>query len=155
VQLEFGVLAFQAQEQAAIRRARVIDAVAVGIQALLIATQVEQQIPVQAVSRQARDVEGESDADMAQSDLYDEFFNALSVLDRCDGQPQIAVDNLDVLRPAAETAGAFLECILQAQTLLVGEHLLRAQLANVDDRFGCQVERHHEFECRHRSHRKR
>src|SRR6266498_3707480 len=60
---------FQTKQQSSICRAGIVDTISVGDQTLLIAAQIEERIPVRAVTGQARDVEGQEDANLAQSDL--------------------------------------------------------------------------------------
>jgi hypothetical protein len=50
MQLQLGELSLQAEQEAAIGRAGVVDAVPVGNQALLVAAQIEQRVPVGAVA---------------------------------------------------------------------------------------------------------
>src|SRR3954454_22276456 len=47
-------------------------------------------------------------------------------------QAEIGVDDLDVCLLPAEIAGALVQRVLQAQALLVGQHLVRRGLADVD-----------------------
>ena len=62
---------------------------------------------------------------------------------RCVGrrsaQAEVGVDHLDILLAPAEVEGAPAQVILQAQALLVGQHLVRGGLADVDHRAPCEV----------------
>jgi hypothetical protein len=58
------------------------------------------------------------------------------------GRPAlILVDDPDLVLVPAEFEGALLEGILEPGTLLVGQGLVRAGLADVDDRQAAEVER--------------
>jgi hypothetical protein len=50
MQLQLGDLALQAQEEAPVRRRGVVDAIAVADEAMAVAAQVEQLIPVSAIA---------------------------------------------------------------------------------------------------------
>ena len=69
MQFQLGDLPFQAQQQTAVSTRRVVDAVAVGDETAGKAAQVEERIPVGAVARQARDLNGEDETDLASGDL--------------------------------------------------------------------------------------
>ena len=60
-------------------------------------------------------------------------------------RPEVGVDDLDGLgRPAALT-GPLPEGVLEVLALLVGEGLVRARLADVDEGLAAEVERGDEF----------
>jgi|GEM_PF-5114160 len=71
------------------------------------------------------------------------------------GLAQIGVDDAHILRPPAELDGAVGERVLRAPALLMGEHLVRTGLANIDQGLARQVLRSDEFGGRHRSPRRR
>jgi hypothetical protein len=55
MQFQFRDLAFEAQEQASVDRGRIVDPVAIGDEAVAVAADVEQRIPVRAVAREPGD----------------------------------------------------------------------------------------------------
>lgn len=134
MQFHFRDLALQAQQEPAIRATRIIDPVAIGDQALLVAAQIQQWIPVGAVTRQTGDIDRENDPDLVRRDLADQLLEPFPVL--CGGgrQAQIGVNDLNVVLVPPQLQRPCLQCVLQAQALLIGQYLMGAGLANVDDR---------------------
>src|SRR5690348_17868516 len=84
----------QAQEKAAVRRARVVDAVAIADEALPIAAQVEQRIPVRAVPREPGDLVAEDDPDLAERDARDQVLETAPMLDRGSALAEVGIDDL-------------------------------------------------------------
>src|SRR5262249_30255454 len=112
VQLQLGDQALEAEDEPAIRSRRVVDAILVADQALAVATEVEELIPVGAVTGPARDVVGEDDADVLQGDEGDEFLKAGAPLAGAGATAEVGVDDADPGRAPAGGAGATLEGIL-------------------------------------------
>ena len=110
----------QAQEEAAVGRARIVHAIAIANEALSVAAQVQQRVPVRAVPREPGHLGGEDDTDLAEGDTGDQVPEPLAVRGRCPTQAEISVDDLDACLLPAEIAGALVQCVLQAQALLVG-----------------------------------
>src|SRR3954447_6862657 len=106
---------------------------------------VEQRIPVGTVAGQARDVDREDEAHLAQGHPGHEVLEAAAVVARRAARAEIAVDHLDVSLMPAERAGAALQRVLQMKALLVGQHLMRGRLANIDYRPPLQMMRLYEF----------
>ena len=102
MQLHLGDRALQAQEQPPIRRARIVDALAVADEALPVAAQVEQRIPVRAVAAETGHLGGEHDAHLAQRHPRDQVLEALPVRRRRSAQTEVAVDHLDILLAPAQ-----------------------------------------------------
>ena len=145
VQLDLGDRSFQAQEKAAVGRVRVVHAVAVADEALPIATQVQQRVPVGAIPRQPGDFVGEDDADLAEGDARDQILEPLALQGRRTAAAEVAVDHLDIGLEPAEFPRALAQRVLQPQALLVAQHLLRRGLADVDHRLAAQVPGRHEL----------
>ena len=125
VQLDFGDGALQTKQEPAVGRARVVHAIAVADEALAIATQVEQWVPVRAVPRQPGDLVGEDDTDLAEYHARDQLLEAFALCGGGAAAAEIIIDHLDVSLTPAEFAGALAQRILQPQALLVAQHLLR------------------------------
>ena len=123
----------------------IVDAIAIRDQALAIAAQVEQRIPVRAIAGEPGDVVGQDDPDLAQGDAGDQVLEAAPVLGGGPAQAEIDIDDLDVGLPPAEIAGTLAQRILQAQALLVAQDLVRVGLADVDHGLAAQVPGRHEF----------
>jgi hypothetical protein len=111
----------------------------IGNQTTPVATQVQQWIPIRAVARQACDLVGKDDAHLAQRDGGDQVLKPLAVLGSGCGQAQIGVDQLNVFIPPAELLGPLPQGVLQAQAFLIGQHLVRAGLADVDHGTAAQM----------------
>ena len=139
VQLDLGDRPLQAQEKASIRRARVVHAIAVADEALPVAAQVQQRIPVRAVPREPGHLVAQDKPDFTQGDAGNQVLEALAVRRRRPALAKVGVDDLDVGVAPAEVTGALAQRILQAQALLVGEHLMRRGLVNGDHRLAAQV----------------
>ena len=134
MQLQFRDLALQAQEQAAVDRGRVVDPVAIGDEAVAVAADVEQRIPVGAVAGEPGDFGGEDDPHLFECEQGHEFLKALTSLGGAGGSALIRVDDPDLVLVPAEFEGALLEGVLEPGALLVGQGLVGAGLADVDDR---------------------
>src|SRR4051794_41393643 len=68
MQFQFRELPLEAQQEPAIGRARVINAIGVGDEAVLIAADIEQRIPIGTVTAEAGDVIGEEETNAAEGD---------------------------------------------------------------------------------------
>jgi hypothetical protein len=79
VQLDFGDGALEPEQQAPVGGAGIVDAVAVGDQAIPVAAEIEQRIPVRAVAGQTRDLGGQHDTDLTKRDARDQVLEALPV----------------------------------------------------------------------------
>ena len=148
VQLQFGDRALEPKQEPPVGQARVVDRVAVSDQTAAVAADVEQRIPVRAVAREAGDLDGDDQADLAQGDARDQVLEALPVRRRRGAQAKVGIDHLDIrLTPApaanasrfGEVAGALAQGVLQAQAFLVAQHLMRGGLAHVDHGAAVQV----------------
>src|SRR3954447_16448876 len=105
----------------------------------------EQRIPVGTVAGQARDVDRENEDHLTQGHPGHKVLETAAVIARRAARAEIAVDHLDVSLMPAERAGAALQRILQAKALLIGQHLMRGRLANIDYRPPLQMMRLYEF----------
>src|SRR3954467_9398644 len=90
-------------------------------------------IPVGAIAGQAGDVVGEDDAYLLLVDQRHELLEPAPAFGAAAGAPEVGVDDPDVARVPAGGAGAVLEVILEFEALLIGQGLVRARLADVDD----------------------
>src|SRR4051794_12603167 len=106
---------------------------------------IEQRIPVGTIAGQARDVDRENEAHFAQGHPGHKVLETAAVVARRAARTEIAVNHFDVSLMPAERAGAALQRILQAKALLIGQHLMRGRLANIDYRPPLQMMRLYEF----------
>ena len=149
VQLQLGELAFEAQEQASIGRARIVDPIVVSDETAPIAAHIQQRIPIGAVAREAGHLHRQNDAHLAQRHFGYQFLKTCAMLSRGCGQAEIGINDLHILGVPAQALGALLEGVLQAQALLIGDLLMRRGLPDVNDRFLLQVLRRDQFGCAH------
>jgi hypothetical protein len=56
------------------------------------------------------------------------------MISETDSQSEVGIDDLDILVTPPKAERTLAQIVLQAQALLVRQHLVRAGLANVDDR---------------------
>ena len=141
VQFQFRDQALQTQDEPTIGSGRIVNAVLVGDETGAEAAQVEELIPVRAVASQAGDIVGEDDADLLLVDQGDEFLKALPSLGCPTGASEVGVDDPNLAGIPAGGLGAVPELILEFETLLIHQSLVRAGLANVDDGQATKVHR--------------
>ena len=151
MQFQLRDLSFQSQQQSSVDRRRIVNAVAVGDQAIVMTAEVEQLIPVRTVSCQPRGVEGEQDADVTECDLRDEMLKAFALVDRRAAASKIGVDDVRVLFMPTERGGSLTQRVLHALALLVGDDLVGARLPDIDHRLAVEVSRLDQFGSVHRS----
>ncbi len=94
MQFEFGNLSFETEQQSSVDAGRVINAIAVGDQAIVTTTEIKQLIPVRTVACQAGRVERQQDAGFAESDLRDEILITLTPLNRRTASSEIGINDL-------------------------------------------------------------
>lgn len=139
MQFQLGDCTFQAQQEPAVDRARIVNAVAVGDQAVGVAAEIEQLIPVGAVARQPRRFVGHNQADLSQRHLGGELLKAEPANGGGGGAPGIVIDDEHVLLLPAKLTGTPRHGILQPLALGVGHYLVRARLPDIDHGASCQV----------------
>lgn len=139
MQLDFREGALEPEQQAPIGGARIVDAVTIGNEAVPLAAQIEQRIPVRAVPGQAGHLRGEHDANLAERNACDQVPETLAMDGGRAAQPKVGIDHLDALLTPPEAERALAQIVPEAQALLIGQHLVRAGLADVDDRAAGQM----------------
>jgi hypothetical protein len=112
VQFDLGDGPLQAQEKAPVGRARIVDALAIANEALPVAAQVEERIPIRAVPREPGDLVAEDEPDLAQGDAGDQVLEAAPVLGSGPALAEVGVDDLDVGLDPAEVTRALSQRIL-------------------------------------------
>jgi hypothetical protein len=105
------------------------------------AAHVQERVPVRAVAGEPGDLGREDQADLAQGDARDQVLEARAVRGGRPAQAEVGVDDVDIGLTPAELAGALPQRVLQAQALLVAQHLVRGGLADVDHRTAAEVVR--------------
>src|SRR5579864_8185487 len=96
------------------------------------AAELQQTIPVRIVPRQTRDLQTENDAHVSQRDFAGEASEAGAFLGAGAGQPQIFVDDQDLLLGPSELARFVGQGILAGGRLAIMLNLARRGLANVN-----------------------
>jgi hypothetical protein len=139
VQLHLGDLALEAQQQPAVDRGRVINALVVAQQTVAVAAGVQQRIPVGTVAGQSRGVVGEDDADLAQRHVRHQLLESHTPVGGAGAAAQIAINHAHVLRPPSQFDGALPQGVLQRAALVVAVDLVGTGLADVHHRLTFQV----------------
>jgi hypothetical protein len=139
MELPFGQGPFQPKEQPAIGRRGIIQAIDIRNQAALIATEVQEWIPVRAVAREPRDIIGQDDADLSERHVAHQHVEALPVLGARRALANIAVDDFNGLRGPAQRLSTLGQGILEPEACLMAQRLVWGRLANIDDRFAGQM----------------
>ena len=119
--------------------ARIVDRRLVGQERSRHHADLHEPVPIGGGSRQPRRLECQHHADLTGADLRQERLKALAVRGPGPRPRLILVDDLDELGRPAQRPGAFGQSILSARTLPVVADLMRARLADVDDRLPAQV----------------
>src|SRR5689334_7689239 len=141
VKLQLRDLPFQTEDQATVDRAGIIDAIAVGDEATPEAADIQQRIPVSAITSQAGHFVGEDNADLIRADTCDQFLESRASHDGPRRLSEVGINHLDMRWGPAELFRTLPQGVLQTQALLMGEHLIGAGLADVNDRLAGQVMR--------------
>ena len=121
VQLEFTHGAFEAQEQAVVDEAGIVDAIRIDDDGAHHAAQLDQVVPIAAVPRQARRFDTEDRTHLARADFRDESLESGSLNQTRSRAPEILVNDHDVLE--AQLAGVISQPVLASLTLLVVDDL--------------------------------
>ena len=132
--VEFGFAhgALQAEKQAVVEQARVIDAVGVADQGIGETAEIEETIPVGIVAGEPGDLETEHDADLPEGDLGGEPGEAAARSKSGAGDAEILVDDGDLLACPAELGGAGDQGVLPRGRFTIELDLGLAGLAEVD-----------------------
>ena len=136
VQLHFANGAAQAQQQAIVEVARIVDGVLIADQHPGQRRQFQQPIPFGRVAGQTRDLQGQDEPHLAQAHRGDHPREAITLVGRRAAGRTLAlirVDDRDLLGAPAQALGALGEAILAASALRVALHLCRAGLADIDE----------------------
>jgi hypothetical protein len=129
----------------------IVDAVAIGNQALIIGTQIEQGIPIGAVAGEAGALIAQHDTDLSQSHLGQQGLIAVTARGALGRASQIRFDHFDALIGPPQVAGMLAHGVLELLALGVGQHLMAGGLPNVDDGFATEMMRLRHRGRRHKS----
>ena len=141
MQFGFAHRAFQTEYQTVVEQRWMIETVAVPDQSVRHAAEVQQPIPVCIVARQARDFQSEHNAHSAQGDFADHPCEAGAVGGTGAGDPEIFIDDGDLLWGPTQFASPVHQRVLPGRGLAIVLHLGRRGLANVDERGPLCVDR--------------
>jgi hypothetical protein len=139
--MQFGLAdrAFEAQQEAVVDRAGVIEPVLVADQRARQRAQLKQPMPVGVVSRQPRALEAEHDPRLRQRHVSNEPLKPLPVGGRGAGLALIDVDHHDPLGGPAERDRPAAEVVLAAGGVGVVSDLIQARLAHIQIRVASQM----------------
>src|SRR6266567_4373711 len=109
MQFQLRQLSLQAQQQPSISRSRVIDAISISDQTASIATDIQQGIPIRAITRKARDIDGENNAHLAKRDSGYQPLKTNAMRGTRSRHSQIGINHLDVLSSPAQVQRSLLQ----------------------------------------------
>ena len=132
MQFRFAHDAGQAEQQTVMIGTRVKQPLAIGDQHAEQRAQFQQLMPVAIVARQARGVEADDQAGMAEADLGDQLLEARTFGRAGAGLAEILVDDVDPLARPAPGFSPLNQTVLQLGTLLMLLDLGQRGLAHVD-----------------------
>src|SRR3954447_7068493 len=133
VELGLAHRALEAQQEAVVEKPRVVHAVVVGDEGSRQGADLEQVVPVPAGAREARDLEAEHQADVAEADLGDQPLEAGPLRRRGAGAAEVVVDDDHPRAGPSEQAGPVSEGVLDPGRLAVVLELLEGRLPDIDD----------------------
>jgi hypothetical protein len=133
--MEFGLThgALQAQQQAIVIVAGVVNAIEVADEGFEECTDFEELMPVLGRSSEPGDIETENQSDMIQAHFGHELLEPESALDGRGGLAEVFINHENAIARPAQGKGAIDKAVLQAGRFLVLDHLLHGGLADIDD----------------------
>ena len=120
---------------------RVVDPILIEDQRVRQRADLEQPVPVGRVPGQARDLEAEHDAGVAQAHFGDQPLKSLPIGRRRARLPEVRVDDDDVLQRPAQGDGMLAQGVLPLGTLGILDHLAERGLADVEIGLPLQMSR--------------
>ena len=133
VQLCLAHDAGQAQQQPVVIGTRVVEPFAIGDDHAEQGAKLEELVPIAVVARQARGIQAEDQAGLAQADLRDQVLKAVPAITGRPRAPEILVDHLDPFSGPAQHHRAIDQTVLQLGALLMLTHLTGRRLAHIDE----------------------
>src|SRR4051812_13265295 len=133
VELSLAHRALQAEQEAIVVERWIVDPVAVGNQGAGERTDLKELVPVATGAGQARDLEAEHEADMAETNLGDQPLETGAALGGGGRKTEILVDDHDLGAWPAQSASSVGEAVLELSGLAVVLDLLEGGLPDVDD----------------------
>ena len=88
----------EAEQQTIVEQCRMIDTVSIADEGVGEAAEIEQAIPVGVVACETGDFEAEHDTDVAEDDFGGQLGKAVSLGDTSSGEPEIFIDDDNLLR---------------------------------------------------------
>jgi hypothetical protein len=122
----------QTKQQTVVIGTRIIEPLAIGNKDTEERTQFEKLMPIPIVAGQARGVQADHQAGIAQADLGDQLLEALSIGSPGAGFAEILVDDVDPIPGPAQADGSVHQIVLQARAFLMMPDLVYRGLAHVD-----------------------
>jgi hypothetical protein len=131
--MEFGLThgALQAQQQAIVIVAGVVNAIEVADEGFEECTDFEELMPVLRRSREPGDIETENQPDVIQAHFGHELLKPESALDGRGGLAEVFINHENAIARPAQGKGAIDEAILKARRFLVFGHLLQSGLSDI------------------------
>src|SRR5258707_13917009 len=98
MQLQLGQLPLETQKQAPVSRPRIIDAIAISDETAPIATDIEEWIPIRAITRNAGHIDRKDHDDLAERHSSHQFLKAHPMRGTCSSHYRISINDFNVLR---------------------------------------------------------
>jgi hypothetical protein len=155
VQLGLADRPLEAEQQAVVVIARIVQAIGVGQQRVEQGAQLQELVPVLARAGQAAHLDAEHDADVPEAHLGQQALEARAALGGGAAAAQVLVDHQHPIRRPAPLDRARAQGVLQRRRLAVLEDLLGGRLAHVDRRQPLEVTGLHLGRRRRRRRRRR
>src|SRR5437870_7280997 len=111
--------ALEAEQQSVVEHSRMIDAIGIADEGVSEAAEIEQAIPVGVVAGEAGDFEAEHDPDVAEGYFGDKPGEAASLNDAGSRNPEVFVNDADLLRRPAQRGRLGNQCILTFRGLSI------------------------------------
>src|SRR5438477_740338 len=116
MQLDLAHAAFEAEQEPVIEYARMVQTISVGDQRIDERAEIQQVVPVAIVAGQPRDLDGEDDADMAQTHLADESFET-DASNASATDPEVIIDHYHLGPRPPQVDGPIHQTVLAALAL--------------------------------------
>ena len=131
--------ALQAEQQTVIEMRRVVDAVLVEDQRPSERGQFEQAVPVGIVTRQARHLQSEHDADAGIGHFGNQTLETIAILGAGAGQAEVAINDMNALDRPPQGHGPIPQCVLAFCALGILQNLPERGLTHIEKRIAPKV----------------
>jgi hypothetical protein len=132
-------IALQAEQEPVVGVVGVVDAILVGQERAQEGADLQQVVPIAGRPREPAHLQPQDQPDVVHRDLGEQALEAMPPVGFLGALPLVVVDDQDPIAGPPQGQGVVDQLVLSLARLLVVEHLLRAGLADVDDRQAVEV----------------